>query len=111
MDRATRVERCAAFIGEFGDDYRKKLGFGIGRRLVVVRESLGYDDHDQCVRYEVVVRPEDTEEDIRFFLEPAFFAPEDRTDHQAARVAGDLEMDLDQVRQRFEAARLAGRRH
>jgi len=110
MDRATKVACCARFIGEFGDAYCTKFGLGIGRRLVVIRESLGYDDHEQCVRYEIVVRPEGTEEEIRFFLEPVFFAPEAPADHQVAQVADDLEMDTDQVRRRLEVAGLAGRR-
>jgi hypothetical protein len=110
MDTATKVARCARFIGEFGDAYRAKFGFGIGRRMVVVREMLGYDDHDQCVRYQITVRPEDSEEEIRFMLEPVFFAPENPGDNQVAQVADDLELDADEVRRRFEAAGLSGRR-
>ncbi|MBI5486487.1 MAG: hypothetical protein HY905_04065 [Deltaproteobacteria bacterium] len=110
MDRATRVARCACFIAEFGDEYRRKFGFGVGRRLVVVRELLGYDDHDECVRFQVTARPETSDEEIRFMLEPVFFAPEDESRDQVAQVADDLEIDPDEVRRRFAVARLAGRR-
>ena len=110
MDRATRVARCACFIAEFGDEYRRKFGFGMGRRLVVVREMLGYDDRDQCVRFEIVVQPEGSGEEVWFMLEPVFFAPEAAAADQIAQVADDLEVDIAEVRRRFAKDRLAGRR-
>jgi hypothetical protein len=110
MGSVSRTDRCTRFIREFGTDYVHKLGLGIGRRLIVVAEGLAFDKRDEVVRYEVVVRPEGTEEEIRFMLDPVFFAPEDVTKDKIDQVADDLERDPEAVRRRFGAAGLSGRR-
>jgi hypothetical protein len=109
MGSVSRTDRCTRFIREFGTDYVQKLGLGIGRRLVVVAEGLVFDKREEVVRYEVVVRPEGTEEEIRFMLDPAFCAPDDPAEDQIAQVADDLELDADVVRRRLETPGLRRR--
>lgn len=110
MGSMSRTDRCARFIREFSANYVQKCGLGVGHRLVVVGEGLTFDERDEVVRYEVVVRPEGTEEEIRFMLEPVFYDPEGPEDDQVAQVTDDLELDGDLVRRRFEDAGLAGRK-
>ena len=112
MGAISRNERCRKFAQEFGADHVRKFGFGMGTKLVVVGEGLAFDDRDECVRFDVAVRPEDADgEETRFHLDPVFFAPEDVEADQMAQVAEDLEMDIDEVRRRFAKAALSrGRR-
>jgi len=111
MGSVSRVDRCKRFVREFNADYVRKFGLGIGKKLVVIGEGLDLDERDEVVRYQVVTRPEGSEEEIRFMLDPVFFAPADPAGDQIDRVADDLEMDVDEVRRRLGAAGLARRKH
>jgi hypothetical protein len=108
MGSGSNADRCRRFAGEFGADYVRKLGFGAGAKLVVVAEGLVFDERDECVRFEVAVRPEGTDgEEIRFHLDPVIFAPAEPADDQVAQVADDLETDANTVRRRFRNSGLA----
>jgi hypothetical protein len=88
----------------------RQLGFGAGAKLVVVAEGLAFDERDECVRFEVAMRPEGTDgEEIRFHLDPVIFALDGPADDQVAQVADDLETDANTVRRRFRNAGLARR--
>jgi hypothetical protein len=110
MGSTSRGDRSDRFIREFNADFNRRFGFGVGARLVVIGEGLAFDDRDEVVRYEVVARPEGTEEEIRFMLAPVFYDPEEPEDDQIEEVAETLEAEPDTVRRRFEDAGLAGRR-
>jgi uncharacterized heparinase superfamily protein len=111
MGSVSRMDRCTRFIREFGADYVRKFGFHIGAKLVVVAEGLAFDDRDECVRFEMAVRPEGSDsEEVRFHLEPVIFAPDAAPDDQIAQIADDLELDAGEVGRRLAKLRPAGRR-
>jgi hypothetical protein len=110
MGSLSRTDRCGRFIREFGADYVRRLGFGLGAKLVVVAEQLAFDEANEVVRYPVVLRPEGSEEEVRLMLDPVFCGPDSSLHDQVSRVADDLEMDAAQVRRRFREAGLVGRR-
>jgi len=110
MGSVSRTDRCRRFVREFNADYVRKFGLGVGKKLVVIGEGLEFDERDEVVRHQVVTRPEGSEEEIRFMLDPVFFAPADPAGDQVDQVADDLEMTADAVRRRFDAVGLAGRK-
>ena len=109
MGPVSQADRCRRFVREFNADYVRKFGFGIGKKLIVIGEGLAFDERDEVVRLQVVTRPEGSEEEIRFTLDSAFYAPDDPAEDQVTQASDDLEMDDDAVRRRFDAAGLAGR--
>ncbi len=102
MGSLSRMNRCERFVEEFKDDALRR--FGWPENPSVVSSSLGVDYEEECVRFYLMFRWNEREEEV--CLDQVFYYPENFEDDTVRMVVDYFEIEQDQAIERLKKAQL-----